>query len=219
MPKSHKPGDARRGSEHCKKLEGPTQGLSRRAVPGARVPSWHGTSPHCFLSAFSGSFPPGQNVNNLAELMFSLISLWCLQRAAASQGSLPLRHFARQSSQTATEQRGYSSSSALVLLPCKAERQLLGSQVLVQPGTLGYWHPRLDKAVKRLSQHHELHQMHQVCHPQLPNFMKSSNLPSKSTFLLQTQVLAKEQVIHSIPCALSFRHGSTNPSGTTGPFW
>lgn len=185
MPKSHQPGDACRGSEHCKQLEAPTQSLSRRAVPGARVPSWHGASPHCFLKAFSGSFPPGQNVDNLAELMFSLTSLWCLQRAAASQGSLPLRHFAPQSSQRATEQQGYSSSSAPVLLPCKAERQLLGSQVLVQPGTLGYWHPRWGKAVKRLSQHHGLNQMHHVCHPQLPNSMKSSDVPSKSPFLMQ----------------------------------
>lgn len=72
-------------------------------------------------------------------------------------------------------------------LPCKAERQLLGSQVLVQSGILGYWHLKWDKAVKRLSQHCEFHQMHHICHLQLPNSMKSSDLPSKSPFLLQNR--------------------------------
>lgn len=58
-----------------------------------------------------------------SQLMFSLTSLPCLQRAAASQGSLPLRHFALQSSQRGTQHKCW--------LPCKAERQLLGSRVLV----------------------------------------------------------------------------------------
>lgn len=102
-------------------------------------------------------------------------------------------------------------------LSCKAERQLLGSQVLVQPGTPGYWHPTWDKAVKRLSQHLKSIRC-------TTSAIHSCQTPRKALTSLQrvlscckTEALAKEQVTHS--CALSLRHGSTNPPGITGTFW
>lgn len=52
--------------------------------------------------------------------MFSLTLLLCLQHAAALQGSPALRLFAQQSSQAATELRGYGMPLALVLAPLQS---------------------------------------------------------------------------------------------------
>lgn len=58
--------------------------------------------------------------------MFSLTSLLCLQRAAASQGSPALRHFAWQSSQAATELRGYGMPLALARAPLQSQEAAPG---------------------------------------------------------------------------------------------
>lgn len=134
------------------------------------------------------------------QLMFSLTSLPCLQCAAASQGWLPLRHFALQSSQRGTQHKCW--------LPCKAERQLLGSCVLVQPGTPEDCHPAWHKQ----SRGSAITVNSIRC---TPSAIHSCQAPLKALTSLQrvlsfckTEALAKEQVTHPIPCALSLRHGA-----------
>lgn len=136
------------------------------------------------------------------QLMFSLTSLPCLQRAAASQGSLALRHFALQSSQRPTEQRGYSSSSAPVLAFLQSWEAAPGVPSAGPARNTGVLAPNLGQSSQEAQPAPEIHQMHHVCHPQLPNSTKSSDFPSKSPVLLQNRGIG-QGTSYSLLCSVT----------------